>query len=73
MVDINGRSILRIAVEYCSRYGFDDVIINVHHLRMKLSERLDRLNREGFSSLSVSENRTIFWKLRRLVQGQAFS
>ena len=54
LVDINGRSILRIAVEYCSRYGFDDVIINVHHFADDVVREVHRLNREGFR-ISVSD------------------
>ena len=54
LVDINGRSILRIAVEYYSRYGFDDVIINVHQFAEDVVREVDRLNREGFR-ISVSD------------------
>ena len=31
MVDINGKTALRLAVENCCRYGFNDLIVNVHH------------------------------------------
>ena len=31
LVDINGKTVLQMAVEKCSAYGFKDIIINVHH------------------------------------------
>ena len=31
LVDINGKSVLQMAVEKCTASGFDDIIINVHH------------------------------------------
>ena len=31
LVEINGKSVLRLAVEKCSYFGFSDIIVNVHH------------------------------------------
>jgi NDP-sugar pyrophosphorylase family protein len=35
LVDINGKSLLWLAVEKCSASGFDDIIVNVHHFADK--------------------------------------
>jgi len=56
LVDINGRSLLRIAVEKCTSSGFDDIIINVHHFADMVVEESERLKREGFR-ITVSDER----------------
>ncbi|HNR41722.1 MAG TPA: nucleotidyltransferase family protein [Bacteroidales bacterium] len=56
LVDINGKSLLQRAVETCSRFGFDDIIINVHYLADQVEEEIQRLRRLGFR-LSVSDER----------------
>ncbi len=56
LVDINGKSVLRLAVEKCTSSGFDDIIINVHHFADLVEEEAARLNRMGFH-ISVSDER----------------
>jgi NDP-sugar pyrophosphorylase family protein len=56
LVEINGKSALHLAVEKCSRYGFDDIIINVHHFADMVEEEVAKLNKMGFS-ISVSDER----------------
>jgi N-acetyl-alpha-D-muramate 1-phosphate uridylyltransferase len=56
LVEINGKSALRMAVEKCSKYGFDDIIINVHHFADMVEEEVSRLNEIGFR-VSVSDER----------------
>lgn len=56
LVDINGKSLLRIAVEKCTASGFDDIIINVHYLANQVEQEIDRLRSLGFR-LSVSDER----------------
>jgi N-acetyl-alpha-D-muramate 1-phosphate uridylyltransferase len=56
LVDINGKSALHIAVERCSSYGFNDIIINVHHFADMVEEEVARLNKMGFR-ISVSDER----------------
>ena len=34
LIDINGKSILQLAVEKCASSGFNDIIINVHHFEI---------------------------------------
>lgn len=48
LLEINGKSLLRHAVENCTSYGFDDIIINVHHLAGMVGEEIAKLTREGF-------------------------
>jgi NDP-sugar pyrophosphorylase family protein len=56
LVDINGKTVLRRAVEKCSSAGFDDIIINVHHFADQVEEEVKKLNKAGFS-ISVSDER----------------
>lgn len=56
LVDINGKTALRLAVEKCARHGFDRMIINVHHFPEMVEEEIERLKAEGFD-LSVSDER----------------
>jgi N-acetyl-alpha-D-muramate 1-phosphate uridylyltransferase len=56
LVDINGKTALHIAVERCSSYGFNDIIINVHHFADMVEDEVSRLNGMGFS-ISVSDER----------------
>jgi NDP-sugar pyrophosphorylase family protein len=58
LVDINGKSLLQIAVETCTRYGFDDIIVNVHYLADMVEEEIRRLNRMGFK-ITVSNEREL--------------
>jgi NDP-sugar pyrophosphorylase family protein len=56
LVDVNGKTVLQMAVEKCSFYGFDDIIINVHHFADMVEDEVKRLNKMGFS-ISVSDER----------------
>jgi NDP-sugar pyrophosphorylase family protein len=56
LVDINGKTALRRAVEKCSVAGFDEIIINVHHFADMVEKEVQKLNREGFK-VSVSDER----------------
>ena len=58
LVDIDGKSLLQHAVEYCCRYGFDDIIVNVHYLAGMVEEEVRRLNAKGFR-ISVSDEREL--------------
>ena len=48
LLEINGKSLLRHAVENCTSYGFDDIIMNVHHLAGMVGEEIAMLRKEGF-------------------------
>ena len=56
LVDINGKTALHLAVEKCTRSGFDDIIINVHHFADMVEDEVIRLNSLGFK-ISVSDER----------------
>jgi len=56
LVDINGRSVLRIAVEKCTLSGFGDIIINVHHYADLVEREAENLREEGFK-ISISDER----------------
>lgn len=56
LVDINGKTALQLAVEKCSEYGFDDIIINVHHFADMVEDEVKRLIKIGFR-ISVSDER----------------
>jgi MurNAc alpha-1-phosphate uridylyltransferase len=56
LVDINGKSLLRLAVEKCTAAGFDDIIINVHHFAKMVEDEIEKLNTIGFN-ITVSDER----------------
>lgn len=56
LIDINGKSMLRLAVEKCVVHGFDDIIINVHHFADLVEEEIKRLNKLGFR-ITISDER----------------
>jgi NDP-sugar pyrophosphorylase family protein len=56
LVDINGKTALHLAAEKCSGYGFNEIIINVHHFADKVEREVQQLNMKGFN-ISVSDER----------------
>lgn len=56
LVDIGGKSLLQHAVEYCCRYGFHDIIVNVHYMAEMVEKEIRRLNSMGFR-ISISDER----------------
>jgi N-acetyl-alpha-D-muramate 1-phosphate uridylyltransferase len=48
LVDINGKSALRIAVEKIAGSGFEDIIVNIHHHPGIMKEEIDKLRRDGY-------------------------
>lgn len=58
LVDINGKSLLQMAVETCTRYGFDDIIVNVHYMADMVEQEIKRLHRLGFR-ITVSDEREL--------------
>ena len=58
LVDVNGKSLLQVAAETCSRYGFDDIIVNVHYLAGMVEEEITRLKKLGFK-ITVSDERDL--------------
>ena len=58
LIDINGKSILQLAVEKCTSSGFDEIIVNVHHFADMVEDEISRLNKLGFR-INVSDEREI--------------
>lgn len=56
LVDINGKTALRIAVERCYMHGFNDILVNVHHFADMVEEEVEKLRMEGYS-ITVSNER----------------
>ncbi|HSL86681.1 MAG TPA: nucleotidyltransferase family protein [Bacteroidales bacterium] len=56
LVDINGKTILQLAVEKCTGAGFGEIIVNVHHLADIVEKEILRLNKSGYSII-VSDER----------------
>lgn len=56
LVEINGKSMLQLAVEKCTASGFDDIIVNVHHFADMVEEEVIRLNMKGFR-ITISDER----------------
>jgi NDP-sugar pyrophosphorylase family protein len=57
LIEVNGKSLLRHAVEECAAFGFDDIIVNVHHLAGLVEEEIGLLREEGFR-ITVSDERS---------------
>ncbi len=56
LLDINGKSLLRLAVENCSDSGFDDIIINIHHLADQVEQEIERLKKDEYK-ITISDER----------------
>ncbi len=54
LVDINGKTALRIAAERLTEQGFDDIVVNIHHHPQAMLDEINTLNNEGFK-LTVSD------------------
>jgi NDP-sugar pyrophosphorylase family protein len=58
LIEINGKSILRLAVELVSLHGFDEIIINVHHFANMVENEISLMVSEGHN-ISVSDERDL--------------
>lgn len=56
LLDINGKTLLRLAVENCTASGFNDIIINIHHHAGKVEKEIEELIKEGYR-ISISDER----------------
>jgi len=48
LVEVDGKSLLRRAVEKCTVEGFGDIIVNIHHFPDLLLAEIGELRRDGF-------------------------
>lgn len=53
LVEINNKTLLEIAINKLIRYGFDDIIINIHHFSAQINEFL--LHHSFDASISISD------------------
>ena len=49
LVEIDGKSILQLAVEKLFSHGFDDVLVNIHHFPEKMKQKINMLRHKGFN------------------------
>lgn len=56
LIEINGKTVLRLAVEKLAANGFDDIIVNVHYLADMVEQEIESLRKSGFT-ISVSDER----------------
>jgi NDP-sugar pyrophosphorylase family protein len=55
LVKINGKSVLRLAVEKLTAHGFNDIIVNIHHLADMVEGEIESLRKFGFSVTASDE------------------
>ena len=58
LLDINGKTLLRLAVENCTASGFEDILINVHYMADLVEEEIRSLRKDGFR-ITVSDEREL--------------
>lgn len=58
LIEINGKSMLQLAVEKCTSSGFDDIVINVYHFADMVIEEVQKLKQKGFR-ITISDERPL--------------
>ena len=53
---VNGKSLLQRNVEYLQQYGFDDVVVNVHHFADQIVDAIEKAKGWG-SKITISDER----------------
>jgi MurNAc alpha-1-phosphate uridylyltransferase len=54
LVDVNGKTALRLASEKLASAGFDDLIVNIHHHPALMIEEIEKLRSDGLT-ITVSD------------------
>lgn len=54
LVDVNGKTALRLAAEKLVASGFDDLLVNIHHHPALMAEEIEKLRNDGFR-ITVSD------------------
>jgi len=72
LVDINGKTALRIAVENLSGYGFDDILVNLHHHPALMMEEIEKLRTDGFRITVSDESEELLDTGGGLYKAQSF-
>lgn len=75
---VNGKSLLQRNVEYLQQYGFDDVVVNVHHFAGQIADAIEKAKGWG-STITLSDERDKvletgggLLKAKELLQGNTF-
>jgi NDP-sugar pyrophosphorylase family protein len=58
LIEINRKTVLRMAVEKLTAHGFNDIIVNVHHLADMVEKEIESLRKSGYS-ITVSDERDL--------------
>src|SRR5215210_7340789 len=53
---INGKSLLQRNIEYLQQYGFDEVVVNVHHFADQIVDSVEKAKGWG-SKITISDER----------------
>ncbi len=72
LVDINGKTALRIAVEKLTGYGFDDILVNLHHHPALMMEEIEKLHTDGFKITVSDESEELLDTGGGLYKAQSF-
>ncbi|TFH46319.1 MAG: nucleotidyltransferase family protein [Bacteroidia bacterium] len=72
LVDINGRSALRIAAENLNKAGFEDLLVNIHHHPSLMMQEIDRLRSDGFNITVSDESEELLDTGGGLLKAQGF-
>ncbi len=72
LVDINGKTALRIAVENLAVYGFDDILVNLHHHPALMMEEIEKLRTDGFRITVSDESEELLDTGGGLYKAQSF-
>jgi len=58
LVEINGKPMLRIAIEYLQSYGVNEIIVNVHHFADQVISFLERMKSSNIR-IEISDERDL--------------
>ena len=58
LIEINRKTVLRLAVEKLTTHGFNDIIVNVHHLADMVEKEIESLRKSGYN-ITVSDERDL--------------
>lgn len=58
LIEINDKTVLRLAVEKLTAHGFNDIIVNIHHFADMVEREIESLRKSGYS-ITVSDERDL--------------
>mgnify|MGYP001488311647 CR=1 FL=1 len=72
LVDINGKTALRIAAENLANAGFDDIMVNLHHHPSMMMEEIEKMRSDGFRITVSDESEELLDTGGGLYKAQSF-